>query len=89
MPQNGINHPGITALADAIRHNTNLTKLNLNDNTFTVAGANCIAKVSLWQTIDSVFEMVVSSLSYITFKKSTTYAINSVHHLHFTNILYG
>jgi len=45
MPQNGINHPGITALAEAFQHNTNLRILNLNDNTFTVTGAKSMAKV--------------------------------------------
>jgi len=44
MPQNGINHPGITALADAIACNPNLKHLNLNDNTFTAKGAEEIAK---------------------------------------------
>ena len=45
MPQNGINHPGITALADALAVNGNLRRLNLNDNTFTEKGAKAMAKV--------------------------------------------
>ena len=45
MPQNGINHEGITALADAFASNTNLRILNLNDNTFTEKGARSVAKV--------------------------------------------
>lgn len=45
MPQNGINHPGITALATAIKHNPNLQALNLNDNTFTKRGSIAMADV--------------------------------------------
>lgn len=45
MPQNGINHPGVTALATAMQHNTRLRILNLNDNTFTDKGAIAMAQV--------------------------------------------
>ena len=45
MPQNGIHHPGITALAEALAENTHLRILNLNDNTFTKKGSQSIAKV--------------------------------------------
>lgn len=45
MPQNGINHPGISALADAVAVNKRLRVLNLNDNTFTEKGAKAIAQV--------------------------------------------
>lgn len=45
MPQNGINYPGITALAKAMQHNTGLRILNLNDNTFTEKGAVAMAQV--------------------------------------------
>lgn len=45
MPQNGIHHPGIAALADAIAENTQLKILDLNDNTFTKKGSQSIAKV--------------------------------------------
>ncbi len=45
MPQNGISHTGITALAEAFTENKNLKKLNLNDNTFTEKGAKAMAKV--------------------------------------------
>lgn len=45
MPQNGINHPGVTALASAIQHNPDLRILNLNDNTFTKKGALAMAQV--------------------------------------------
>lgn len=45
MPQNGINPPGITALAEALSVNKNLKHLNLCDNTFTVTGAEAWAKV--------------------------------------------
>jgi len=44
MPQNGINFPGISALAGAIAANPRLKHLNLNDNTFTSRGAEAIAK---------------------------------------------
>ena len=47
MPQNGILHEGITALADALATNTNLRLLNMNDNTFTEVGAKAMAKVIL------------------------------------------
>lgn len=39
MPQNGINHEGITALSKSFMHNPNLKHINLNDNTFTKKGA--------------------------------------------------
>ena len=45
MPQNGINHAGITALAEAFAANKNLRYLNLQDNTFTKVGAASMAKV--------------------------------------------
>lgn len=45
MPQNGINYPGITALATAMQHNAGLRILNLNDNTFTEKGAVAMAQV--------------------------------------------
>ena len=47
MPQNGINHQGISALSQAFEHNPNLRILNLNDNTFTVKGAKSMAKVCI------------------------------------------
>lgn len=47
MPQNGINHAGVTALATAMQHNVGLRVLNLNDNTFTKKGA--IAMAQVWQ----------------------------------------
>lgn len=47
MPQNGINHAGVTALATAMQHNTGLRILNLNDNTFTEKGGIAMAKVRL------------------------------------------
>ncbi|KAJ8297852.1 hypothetical protein KUTeg_024383 [Tegillarca granosa] len=43
--KNGINHPGITALANAFAANKNLKIINLNDNTFSVIGAKNMAKV--------------------------------------------
>lgn len=46
MPQNGINHPGITALAQAFAINPLLKIINLNDNTFTEKGALAMAEVS-------------------------------------------
>lgn len=46
MPQNGINHPGITALAEAFAVNPLLRVINLNDNTFTEKGAVAMAEVS-------------------------------------------
>lgn len=45
MPQNGINHPGVTALASAMQKNPGLRILNLNDNTFTEKGAVAMAQV--------------------------------------------
>lgn len=49
MPQNGINHPGITALAQAFAVNPLLRIINLNDNTFTEKGGIAMAEVSLFQ----------------------------------------
>lgn len=51
MPQNGINHPGVTALANAMQHNPQLRVLNLNDNTFTKKGAAAMAQVWTHSTI--------------------------------------
>lgn len=51
MPQNGINHPGVTALATAMQHNAGLRILNLNDNTFTEKGAIAMAQVQRHQTL--------------------------------------
>ncbi|MGH0180329.1 UNVERIFIED_CONTAM: hypothetical protein FKN15_004525 [Acipenser sinensis] len=45
MPQNGINHAGVTALASAMKENSELRVLNLNDNTFTKRGAIAMAMV--------------------------------------------
>lgn len=45
MPQNGINHPGVTALAQAFAMSPLLRVINLNDNTFTEKGAVAMAKV--------------------------------------------
>jgi len=45
VPQNGINHCGVRALASAMRHNPRLRVLNLNDNTFTKRGALAMAQV--------------------------------------------
>lgn len=39
MPQNGIYHPGISALSEAFKLNPNMKSLNLNDNTITSKGA--------------------------------------------------
>jgi len=47
MPQNGINPKGIAALADAFAQNPNLRYINMNDNTFTAAGARSMAEVGL------------------------------------------
>lgn len=50
MPQNGINHPGVTALAQAFSINPLLRVINLNDNTFTEKGAVAMAEVRrVWQ----------------------------------------
>lgn len=51
MPQNGINHPGITALAQAFAINSLLKVINLNDNTFTEKGAVAMAEVSYEQFV--------------------------------------
>lgn len=46
MPQNGINHKGITALAEAFQHNPKMKHLNLSDNTFTEIGSLSMSRVS-------------------------------------------
>lgn len=43
MPQNGIYHPGISALSEAFKVNPNMKSLNLNDNTITAKGAEYLA----------------------------------------------
>lgn len=43
MPQNGIYHPGITALSEGFKCNPNMKILNLNDNTIGPIGAEAIA----------------------------------------------
>ena len=53
MPQNGINHPGVTALAKAMQHNTALHTLNLNDNTFSEEGGTAMAQVPRFQSSGS------------------------------------
>lgn len=45
MPQNGIYHVGITALAKGLSVNPNLRVLNLNDNTIGLKGARALANV--------------------------------------------
>ena len=47
MPQNGIYHPGITALSEAFAKNPNMRHINLNDNTFTAVGAKAMAENAL------------------------------------------
>lgn len=44
MPQNGIYHEGIAAVAKGLMSNKNLRILNLNDNTFTLKGATQMAQ---------------------------------------------
>lgn len=44
MPQNGIYHPGISALSEAFKVNPNMKSLNLNDNTITAKGAESLAE---------------------------------------------
>ncbi|KAK8393756.1 hypothetical protein O3P69_006816 [Scylla paramamosain] len=44
MPQNGIFHVGIAALASAFSMNPDLRIINLNDNTFTPKGAKAMAE---------------------------------------------
>ena len=58
MPQNGINHPGINALAEAIAANPKLKHLNLNDNTFTVKGAEAIARVFIVLSFSHIFNII-------------------------------
>jgi len=44
MPQNGIYHVGIAAIAKGLSANPNLRVLNLNDNTIGLKGANALAE---------------------------------------------
>lgn len=67
MPQNGINYPGITALAKAMQHNTGLRILNLNDNTFTEKGAVAMAQVqsvNIHSVVIRIFYETCFSLIY-------------------------
>ncbi|KAI6652080.1 Ran GTPase-activating protein 1 [Oopsacas minuta] len=45
MPQNGINHVGIAALAKSFESNPNLTEIDLHDNTFAPKGSKAISEV--------------------------------------------
>ncbi|XP_042868321.1 ran GTPase-activating protein 1-like [Penaeus japonicus] len=55
MPQNGIFHEGIAALADALSTNKNLRIINLNDNTFTPKGAQAMAdKLPMMQNLEVI-----------------------------------
>lgn len=68
MPQNGINYPGITALAKAMQHNTGLRILNLNDNTFTEKGAVAMAQVqSVKNLVSLLLEFSIKLVSLILF----------------------
>lgn len=49
LPQNGIFHNGVTALARGLACNRSLRVLNLNDNIVTLKGAAPLAKVSALQ----------------------------------------
>lgn len=44
IPQNGIYHVGMAALADALKKNTNMQIINFNDNTITAKGAEPLAE---------------------------------------------
>lgn len=63
MPQNGINHPGITALAQAFAINPLLKVINLNDNTFTEKGAVAMAEVSCFEQLFWVLSQVWLALA--------------------------
>lgn len=54
MPQNGINHKGITALAEAMLQNPNIRVLNFNDNTFTKRGALSMAQVRVYSEVSHI-----------------------------------
>lgn len=66
MPQNGIEHKGILALAKALASNPSLRILNLNDNIFSENGAQAMAEVSLkkhWQ-IQLLFKIYLYKFLY-------------------------
>lgn len=44
IPQNGIYHVGMTALAEALKKNINMQVINFNDNTITARGAEPLAE---------------------------------------------
>lgn len=69
MPQNGINHAGVTALAEAMQHNPGLRILNLNDNTFTEKGAIAMAQVYIRKGL--VVAYLVSELLLLLFFKQS------------------
>jgi len=45
MPQNGIHHEGVCALAKAFSKNPKMQVIDLNDNTFTEEGSLAMAEV--------------------------------------------
>ena len=71
MPQNGINHPGVTALAQAFAINPLLRVINLNDNTFTEKGGVAMAEVrqvfqAAWGSGGSLASMILPYLSILS-----------------------
>lgn len=70
MPQNGINHPGVTALAQAFAINPLLRVINLNDNTFTEKGGVAMAEVrrvfqAAWASGSSLASMTLPLPFYL------------------------
>lgn len=67
MPQNGINHAGVMALASAMRHNRELRVLNFNDNTFTKKGTLAMAQVKPVDTFpgrEYIYKHICVSCTY-------------------------
>lgn len=73
MPQNGINHQGVTALAGAMQHNSDLRVLNLNDNTFTKRGALPMAQVRVYSAVTYMRDCVNTEKSNLNSKFATAH----------------
>lgn len=87
MPQNGINHPGITALAQALAINPLLRVINLNDNTFTEKGAVAMAKVRRAHGVTAARARVSLALTWPSFLPQTLKTLRQVEVINFGDCL--
>ena len=75
MPQNGINHPGVMALAQAFAINPPLWVINLNDNTFIEKG-----EVAMAETLKNLGQVEVINFGYYLVRSKGTVAFADAVH---------